>query len=77
MNAFPDVGSYIPVKREKNVVFPAPFGPNNPNISLLFKHNVKLSNDFFILFWGFFEFKLLGYIFVKWSETNGYDSSSL
>ena len=37
MKAFPLVDSYIPVNIEKNVVLPAPFGPNSPNISLSFK----------------------------------------
>ena len=77
IKASPLVGSYIPVKIEKKVVFPAPFGPKSPKISLSFKHIVKLSNDFLFLFFGSFDFKLLLYILVKPLHTKGYLLNSL
>jgi hypothetical protein len=35
IHAFPEVWGYMPVRTDIRVVFPAPFGPRNPNISPL------------------------------------------
>ena len=41
IHAFPEVWGYIPVNTDINVVFPAPFGPRNPNIYPVINFIVK------------------------------------
>ena len=53
IQALPDDASYRPVRTEMRVVFPAPFGPNNPKIyfySKLKELALKALNPFSYVF---------------------------